>query len=276
MLSYTLMITVSLLRIFFDKINLNEIIIMKTKITQLNFKLAKSVALFVSFGLFVVSCSSNDDGFDDANGNVAKKYISKIVTQSEGQTSVANITYNNEGQVVSASTDNDVKYFSYFDDGRLKKISGGGENILTSEVINEIHAAYEIGDVLDYDSKGNPTILELYDVDYYGNQVTNTAHLSYDTKPFTFYHTLDAAGIIAVLYDVRLQFYTPAEIIMAKKLLPVYNPIKAVIKDSSNQEIGTITVNYTYDNENYPTNATVISIDDVGYATSSTVIYQYK
>lgn len=249
---------------------------MKTKITQLNFKLAKSVALFVSFGLFVVSCSSNDDGFDDANGNVAKKYISKIVTQSEGQTSVANITYNNEGQVVSASTDNDVKYFSYFDDGRLKKISGGGENILTSEVINEIHAAYEIGDVLDYDSKGNPTILELYDVDYYGNQVTNTAHLSYDTKPFTFYHTLDAAGIIAVLYDVRLQFYTPAEIIMAKKLLPVYNPIKAVIKDSSNQEIGTITVNYTYDNENYPTNATVISIDDVGYATSSTVIYQYK
>lgn len=276
MLSYTLMITVSLLRIFFDKINLNEIIIMKTKITQLNFKLAKSVALFVSFILFVVSCSSNDDGFDDANGNVAKKYISKIVTQSEGQTSVANITYNNEGQVVSASTDNDVKYFSYFDDGRLKKISGGGENILTSEVINEIHAAYEIGDVLDYDSKGNPTILELYDVEYYGNQVTNTAHLSYDTKPFTFYHTLDAAGIIAVLYDVRLQFYTPAEIIMAKKLLPVYNPIKAVIKDSSNQEIGTITVNYTYDNENYPTNATVISIDDVGYATSSTVIYQYK
>ncbi len=249
---------------------------MKTKITQLNFKLAKSVALVVSFGLFVVSCSSNDDGFDDANGNVAKKYISKIITQGEGDTSVSTIAYNNEGKVLSASTDNDTKYFSYFDDGRLKKISGGGDNILTSEIISEIHAAYEIGNVLAYDSKGNPTVLELYDVDYNGNQVIHTAQLTYDNKPFTFYHTLDAAGIIAVLYDVRLQFYTPAEIIMAKKLLPVYNPIKAVIIDNSNHEIGSINVNYNYDNDNYPTSATVISLDDEGFASSYNVTYQYK
>lgn len=249
---------------------------MKSKITRLNLKLAKNVAVFVCFGMFVTACSSNDDGFNDANGNVAKKYISKITTQGNGETSISTISYNNEGKVVSASNDNDTKYFSYFDDGRLKKVSGGGENFMTSEIINEIHAAYEIGNVLAYDGKGNPTILELYDVDYYGNQVIHTAHLTYDTKPFTFYHTLDAAGIIAVLYDVRLQFYTPAEVIMAKKLLPVYNPTAAVIKDSSNQEIGTINVNYIYDNENYPVNATVISIDDEGYASSYNVNYQYK
>ena len=249
---------------------------MKTEINRFNFKLAKSVALAVCLGLFIVSCSSNDDGFNDANGNVAKKYITKITTQGEGNTSVSTIAYNNEGKVLSASTDNDTKYFTYFDDGRLKKVSGGGENILTSEVVNEIHAAYEIGNVLAYDSKGNPTVLELYDVDYYGNQVIHTAQLSYDTKPFSFYHTLDAAGIITVLYDVRLQFYTPAEIIMAKKLLPVYNPVSAVIKDNSNHEIGSISVNYNYDNDNYPTTATVISINDEGYASSYTVSYQYK
>src|SRR5699024_5099592 len=109
------------------------------------------------------------------------------------------------------------------DNGDLKRISGGGDNIVTSEIINEIHKGYEIGDVLQFDAKGNPTVLELYGEDYYGNREIATAELSYDEKPFTFYYTFDAAGIIDVLYDVRLQFYAPQEIVLAKKLLPVNN-----------------------------------------------------
>ena len=249
---------------------------MKKKLIQLSVRLSKNVAVLLCSTLFVVACSTNDDGFDDANGNVAKKYVTKIITQTDGTTTVSDVVYNNDGKVISASSDGDVKYFSYHDDGRLKKISGGGDNFMTSEIINEIHSAYEIGDVLQYDANGNPTILELYDLDDNGNQVTHIANLSYDNIPFTFYYTLDAAGIIAVLNDVRLQFYMPTEIVMAKKLLPVFNPINAVIKNSLNQEIGSIAVNYTYDSDNYPTNATVISIDQDGYASSATVLYQYK
>lgn len=248
---------------------------MKKSIFRLNFNVAKSLVLALGLSFFAVSCSS-DDGFDDANGNTIKKYISQISTQGEGDTSITTIAYSADGKVLTATNDLEVKYFSYFNDGRLQKISGGGDNFMTSEIINEIHAAYEIGDVLEYDQKGNPTILEIYDNDQYGNQMSSKAYLTYDTKPFTFYHTLDAAGIIDVLYDVRLQFYTPTEIVMAKKLLPVYNPIKAVIKDNANQEIGTITVDYTYDTDNYPSKATIISIDDEGFGRSYNVFYQYK
>ena len=118
--------------------------------------------------------------------------------------------------------------------------------------------------------------MELYDEDYNGNQITNTATLTYDDKPFTFYYTLDAAGIIDVLNDVRLQFYAPEEIIMAKKLLPVNNPIKAIIKDESNQEVGSVSVDYNYDEDNYPTTASVTSIDDQDYVESYNVNYEYK
>lgn len=236
----------------------------------------KQLTLLFIFGFFTISCSTDDDGFEDANGDAAKKYVSKIITQDEYETSVSEINYNNEGKVTSVSSNNNTKYFSYNDNGDLNNIAGGGDNVATSEVIGEIQAAYEIGNVLQYDEKGNPTVLELYGQDYYGNQIIYTAHLTYDENPFTFYYTLDAAGIIDVLYDVRLQFYAPEEIIMAKKLLPVNNPIKAVITDDYNQEVQTISVVYDYDEDNYPNSASVLSIDDNGYAETYNVTYEYK
>lgn len=249
---------------------------LKTITIKSNLSTIKNLTLLLALCCFTVSCSSDDDGFDEANGNAAKKYVTKIITEGEGQTTISEVSYDSQGKVTSASSGEESKYFSYGDDGGLKKVSGGGDNVMTSEVIGEIQDAYEIGDVLQYDEKGNPTVLELYDEDYYGNQITNTATITYDDKPFTFYYTLDAAGIIDVLYDVRLQFYAPEEIIMAKKLLPVNNPIKAIIKDDSNQEICTISVDYDYDEDNYPKTATVVSIDDEGYAESYNVNYEYR
>ena len=249
---------------------------LKTIKNKSNLRLIKKLTLLLAICCFTTSCSSDDDGFDDANGGAAKKYVKKIITEGEGQTTISEVNYNSQGRVISASSDGESKYFSYDDDGGLKKVSGGGDNVMTSEVIGDIQDAYEIGDVLQYDEKGNPTVLELYDQDYYGNQIINTAELTYDDKPFTFYYTLDAAGIIDVLYDVRLQFYAPEEIIMAKKLLPVNNPVNAIIKDNSNQEIGTISVDYNYAENNYPKTTTVVSIDDEGYAESYNVTYEYR
>lgn len=247
----------------------------KTITSKSNFKRAKNLILILTIGFFTFSCSS-DDGFEDANGDAAKKYITKIIAQTGNEIAVSKVVYNNEGKVFSASSGDETRYFSYNDNGGLEKISGGGDNVFTSEVISEIHDAYEIGDVLEFDQKGNPTVLELYDTDYYGNQTTNMAYLTYDEKPFAFYYTMDAAGIIDVLYDVRFRFIAPPEVVMAKKLLPVNNPIKAIIKNDSNQEIGSISVNYNYDENNYPKTASVVSIDDEGYAESYDLTYEYK
>ncbi len=239
----------------------------------------KQITLLVlAISCLTISCSSEDDGFDDANQDAAKKYVKRIITTGEGESNVSEINYDSQGRVTSATSDNQSRFFSYNDegDGGLKKVSGDGDNIITNEIISEIQEAYEIGDVLQYDERGNPTVLELYDEDYDGNQITNIATIAYDDKPFTFYYTLDAAGIIDVLYDVRLQFYAPEEIVMAKKLLPVNNPVRAVIKNESNQEISTISVNYNYDSEGYPETTSVISIDDEGYAESYSVVYEYR
>lgn len=234
--------------------------------------------LFLFIGTIVISCSE-DDGFDEANGNVSKKYVTKITTYGENQQNVSTVNYDSNGKVVSASDGESIKYFTYDQNGNLNKVSGGGNNILTSEVIGTIHEAYEIGDVLQYDNKGNPTVIELYEYDYWGDRITNTAHLTYDDKPFTFYYTLDAAGIIKVLNDTRLNFnYNPAttpEIIMAKLLLPVNNPTGAIIKNENNEEIGSINVNYAYGEDKYPTSASVI-VNDYGYVENYSVTYEYK
>ena len=247
----------------------------KTITSKSSFERAKNLILILTIGFFTFSCSS-DDGFEDANGNAAKKYITKIIAQTGNEITVSKVVYNNEGRVVSASLGDDTRYFSYNDNGRLEKVAGGGENIFTSEVISEIYDIYEIGDVLEFDQKGNPTVLKLYDTDFYGNQITNMAYLTYDEKPFAYYYTMDAAGIIDVLYDVRFRFIAPPEIVMAKKLLPVNNPVKAIIKNNSDQEIRSISVNYIYDENNYPKTASVVSIDDEGYAESYDLTYEYR
>ncbi len=236
----------------------------------------KRLFLFLSLGAMMGSCSS-DDGFVDTNGNVAKKYITKITTYGNNDTGIGTVNYDSNGRVSTVSDGEQTKYFTYDQNGKLNKISGGGDNILTSEVIGEIHDSYEIGDVLQYDQKGNPIILELYSYDYWGDRVVSTANLTYDDKPFTFYYTLEAAGIIDVLNNTRLNFsYTSTpEIIMAKLLLPVNNPTGAVIKDENNVEVGSIVVNYSYGEDKYPTSASVIVIED-GYVDNYSVSYEYK
>jgi hypothetical protein len=225
---------------------------------------------------FFVSCSS-DDGFDDANGNVAKKYITKLTTSGNGETNVSTVTYDNSKKVLTASDGQQIKAFTYNSDGSLNKIAGGGDNLFTSEVMGTIHDAYEIADILQYDANGNPTILELFEDDYFtGERYVYTATLSYDNKPFVFYHTLDAAGIINVLNSTQLNFSLTAnpEIILAKLLLPVNNPIRAIIKDENNIEIGRIDVTYTYDTENYPT-ASTVTVQEDGMVDQFTVLYEY-
>lgn len=240
----------------------------------------KKVLLFIYVGLFTFSCSSDDDGFVDANGNVSKKYISKMISTGEGETNISTVLYNAEGKVISASDGESTKQFSYDNNGKLSKISGGGNNLLMSEVFSTIYEGYKIGDVLEYDSKGNPIVVELYEDDYWsGDRIVHIATINYDDKPFAFYYTLDAAGIIEALNNTRLNFVglnaAPAEAIMAKLLLPVNNPYRGVVKDENNQEILSIDVSYDYADDKYPNSATVI-VNEEGYVKTYSTTYEYK
>lgn len=253
---------------------------MKQRITtsKSKFRTLRNVFILGSLSLFLGSCSSDDDGFQNANGNAAKKYITKVSVhnQDEGTTNTATVSYDSNGRVTSATDGAQTRYFFYDDNGNLEKISGNGDNLETGEVVGEIQNAYEIGNVLDFDDKGNPTVLELYGEDNYGNDATFTATLTYDSKPFTYYYTLDAAGIIDVLYDVRLQFYMPEKIRKARELLPVNNPTKGIVKDEQGNEVLRVTVDYQYDEDNYPDTAQMVTIDDEGYVETSTIVYTYK
>ena len=116
----------------------------------------KQITLLVlAISCLSISCSSDSDGFEDANKDAAKKYVKRIITHGEGETTMSEISYDSKGRVTSATSDNQTKYFSYNDDsnGGLNKVSGEGDNLMTSEIINEIHDAYEIGNVLKYDRK---------------------------------------------------------------------------------------------------------------------------
>lgn len=234
--------------------------------------------LFLTLGVAIIACSE-DDGFEEANGNVSKRYITKVTTVGENEQNVSQVIYDSNGKVISATDGETTKYFTYNQNGDLNKISGGGDNLMTDEILGTIHEAYEIGDVLQNDSRGNPTVIELYEYDYWGDRITHTAYLSYDDKPFTFYYTLEAAGIIKVLNDTRLNFNHPTatpDILMAKLLLPVNNPIGVIIKNEDNEEIGSVNVTYVYGEDKYPNSASVIAIDESGYVDNYSLTYEYK
>lgn len=237
--------------------------------------------LFLLLLILTLSTScSEDNGFDEANGHVSKKYLTKATSTGDNQTCIYSVSYNSSGSVNTISNGTNINYFSY-NNGDLTNISGQGNTLVMSEIFSTIYEAYEVGEVLQYDSKGNPVKLKLYrDLLEYGYPQTYIANLTYDEKPFMLYYTLEAAGIIKVLNNTRLNFSTvptAPEIIMAKLLLPVNNPIKAVINRENGQEVGKILVsnNYTTNSDDYPSSALVSTIED-NYVKNYSVIYEYK
>ena len=81
------------------------------------------------------------------------------------------------------------------------------------------------------------------------------------------FFTLEAAGIIEVLDNVQLQFSpmpTPEEIIAARMLYPVNNPIGMVIRDEAGSTVAQITISHVYDDEDYPTSSNVVIVSDEG------------
>ena len=224
-----------------------------------------------------LSCSkSTEEGFNEANGDVVKKYIKQfqIFDNNRGNISYT-INYGINNKVSSITNGNNTNVFLNYDESNdLKSIIKGSETFNIDELYQSPYDAFETGDVLEYDDKGNPVKIEVYE-DGNGSNIL-IGDIIYDPNPNPFYYTLQAAGIIDILDRVDLTFgYSNPSIINAKLLLP-YNNIKSMIfKNTSGITQYEVQINYNYGDDKYPISANVITLSQ--YETSTcTLIYNYK
>ncbi|MBF8150095.1 hypothetical protein ITJ86_09320 [Winogradskyella sp. F6397] len=250
----------------------------------------KSLIILLSLSFFTLSCSEDSvsDEFDNANGNVQEKLIesiSIISAQDSQENKNISISYTSDGLLNTISNDIETSIFVYDNNDNLSNITGAGNDNLNIEDLYESpYDAFETGEVIQYDDNGNPKKIEFYEEEYDYN--TNsyftkiyTAEISYDNTHNPYFYTLEAGGIIEVLDGVQLNFsMNPQipEIVQARLLFPVNNPSQLIYKNEEGELMHTININYSYDNENYPTSATVtaVSIQDSEQSTYS-AIYQY-
>ncbi|WP_396632760.1 hypothetical protein [Maribacter sp. R86514] len=222
-----------------------------------------------SIAVFNFSCEkSTSEEFEEVNGNVETKLISAIdVASAEDSEDSANIlfSYNNDLQLTSIFDGTETTNFTY-EDGDLSNVTGNVDNGNVEELYESPYDAFETGQIEEYDDNGNPSVIKFieYDYDYMTGEeevVYYTAEISYDDKPNPFYKTAEAAGMIAVLDQIKLNFAEAPqaeEIVRAKALFPNNNPSQVVYKNEEGEIEYTINMSYTYDGD-YPTAATVSS-----------------
>ncbi|MGB2759790.1 MAG: hypothetical protein WBC58_07510 [Maribacter stanieri] len=241
--------------------------------------------LLSSIAVINFSCEkSTSEEFEDVNGNVETKLITSIdVTSVEDPDESNNIlfSYNGDLRLTSIYDGTETTNFTY-EDGNLSNVTGNGDNGNVEELYESPYDAFETGQVEEYDENGNPSVLQFieYDYDYMTGEeevVYYTAEISYDNKPNPFYKTAEAAGMIDVLDQIKLNFAAAPqaeEILRAKALFPNNNPSQIVYKNAEGEIEYTINLSYTYDGD-YPTAATVSSVsadggDNVTYLTTFT------
>ena len=232
----------------------------------------KHLLLFSSVAILNFSCDdSTSDEFEEVNGKVETKLISSIdVASAENSDDSSSIifSYNSELQLNSIFDGTETTNFIY-EDGNLANVSGNVDNGNVEELYESPYDAFETGQVEEYDENGNPSVIKFieYDYDYMTGEeevVYYTAEISYDDKPNPFYKTAEAAGLIDVMDQIRLNFAAAPqaeEIVRAKALFPNNNPSQVLYKNEEGEIEYTINMSYTYDGD-YPTTATVSTVSE--------------
>ena len=222
----------------------------------------KKVLLLNILVIFVVlsGCKKTEDEFNDANGNVKAKYLSRmeITSSVPKENKIINVYYDAENRVSSITDGTNSHFFNYNSSNSLTSVTDGGEPMNVSDLYQAPYDAFETGHVLEYDANKNPKTIEVYE--YEGSSLSEvlTGEISYDPKPNPFFYTLQAAKVIEVLDRVDLNFSSaPPSIIKARQLFP-YNNIRAMIfKNQAGITKDEVQIEYVYDSDNYPISATV-------------------
>ncbi len=226
----------------------------------------------------LISCSSDDSS--DNLSDVAK-YIKTfdVVNTETGSNRTMTVNYDSNGRVRNVTDGTESSTMVYNDNNQLTTVTGDSEPFSMSELYQAPYDGYEFGEVLNYDSKGNPTKLRLFSRDYDGViEEEFVSEITYDSQTNPFLHTLNKAGILDVLDNIDLNFSavpTSQELIAAKMLLPVSNPKKIVVKTLSGRVTNEMVANYVYNSQGYPTSATFTSTDEYGVSVAS-ALYTYQ
>ncbi|WGH74995.1 hypothetical protein P8625_13070 [Tenacibaculum tangerinum] len=230
----------------------------------------------IGLGITMLTACNNSasEDFEEINEGATKKRLKTIVVSNQqNQTATSQFTYDSEKKLVGISgTDGtDATLINYNNDGSTIKVaqtSNPSQSLSIEELYKAPYNVYETGEVVEYDSNKNPSKVSFeevvydWDTDSYITEVY-TAEMFYDNKPNLYFSTLEAAGIIDVLDGVDISFGVnpqASEIIKARKLLPLNNLIKVIYKNTDNAIIGTLTIDYTYDEDGYPIKGSGLAI----------------
>lgn len=235
-------------------------------------KSINSISLLCAL-IFAFSCSDDSvsEEFDNANGDVQEKLISSVAiisAQDPQENKVISLSYTSDGSLNTINNGIETGIFIYSNNNELTNITGGSDNLNILELYESPYDAFDTGDVIVYDDNGNPEKIEFYEEEYDYDSNTYitkiyTADISYDDTHNPYFYTLKSAGIIQVLDGVQLNFsINPQipEIVQARMFFPVNNPSQIIYKNEEGELVYTINANYVYDNEDYPTSATVTKV----------------
>lgn len=246
--------------------------------------------LIVSTISILTSCNeeSVSDDFEEVNGDVAVKLMESIsVSDAEDSSDNTTVTmyYTNDGKLNTISDGSETNVFIYDNDNKLTRITSDGDNLNMEELYESPYDAFDTGEVVEYDDNNNPKKIEFlveeciddYWCDEYEVKIY-TAELSYDDAHNPFYHTFNAGGIIDVLDNVELNFGSSQspEIVKVKDLFPMNNLSQIIYKNEEGEPLVSLNINFSYDDENYPTSATITAVDiEESEQSVSSVIFTY-
>jgi len=238
----------------------------------------------------VISCSkeSVSDDFEEVNGDVAVKLMESISvsdTEDSSENTTVTMYYTNDGKLNTISNGSETNVFVYDNDNKLTRITSDGDNLNMEELYESPYDAFDTGEVVEYDDNNNPKKIEFlieeciddYWCDEYEVKIY-TAELSYDDAHNPFYHTFSAGGIIDVLDNVELNFGSSQspEIVKVKDLFPMNNLSQIIYKNEEGEPLVSLNINFSYDDENYPTSATITAVDiEESEQSVSSVIFTY-
>ena len=233
----------------------------------------KNLSIFSLALLLFISCSSDSttDQFMDDNPNAVARLItsiSVISAQDSSENSNIVITYDGDNRVTNVSDGTDSAILAYSNDN-LANVASDGETFAIEELYESPYDAFETGEVINYNSAGNPVNLRFFETEYdweTNSDVTTEyrAEIFYDNQPNPYFYTVQAAGGIEVMDNVELNFSanpTAPEIVQARMLFPSKNIRKIEYMDLEGNLIADVELDFVYNSDDYPTSGSITATE---------------
>lgn len=227
-------------------------------------KKIKYLLPFIGIMLFF-SCDDEttiEDEFEEVNGEVKEKQIKRIQGLNEyGESAYVIFNYGGDNKLSSISDGEDTYSFNYNSQGELNTIGSYSDGMYTvSELYNAPYDVFDKGEVLEFDTNGNPSKILTFENGY--NSASIIGEIFYDSKPNFLFYTLKSSMMLEVLEKIQLNFgYQNPNLMKARDLIPNNNIRAMIFKDTQGTTVFEVQVNYKYDEDDYPMTADLFIFD---------------